>query len=155
MRGLRDALFSPLTMDKKKTGYLQFTTSITGKDSIKPLVETHAAVQAKHAQFQQKLDAWWKKQLPSIRELAKGNVGVFELRRIGDLNSITTALLDENLLDTFKIRGALAGYFQTLEADFKSIAASGWNAELIPDEELLQSAIPGSAGKREAGSVAH
>jgi type I restriction enzyme M protein len=139
--GLRDALFAPLTMDKNKTGYLQFTTSITGKDSIKPLVETHAAVQAKHAQFQQKLDAWWKKQLPSIRELAKGNVGVFELRRKA-LNSIATALLDENLLDTFKIRGALAGYFQTLEADFKSIAASGWNAELIPDEEILQSQFP-------------
>jgi type I restriction enzyme M protein len=139
--GLRDALFAPLTMDKNKTGYLQFTPAITSKDSIKPLVETHAAVQTKHAQFQQKLDGWWQQQLPSIRELSKGKVGVFELRRKA-LNSITTALLDENLLDTFKIRGALAGYFQTLEADFKSIAASGWNAELIPDEEILQSQFP-------------
>jgi type I restriction enzyme M protein len=139
--GLREALFAPLTMDKDKTGYLQFTPAITGKDSIKPLVETHAAVIAKHAQFQQKLDGWWKKQLPSIRELAQGKLGVFALRRSA-LNSITEALLAENLLDTFKIRGALAGYFQTLEADFKSIAASGWNAELIPDEEILQSQFP-------------
>jgi len=133
---LRKALFTA-----HSKGYLQFKAVITGKGSIKPLIENHAAVQNKHAQFQQRLDAWWAKQLPSIRKLAKGEVGVFELRRKA-LNSITTALLDENLLDTYKIRGALAGYFQALEADFKSIAASGWNAELIPDEEILQSQFP-------------
>lgn len=133
---LRKTLFG--SPDKN---YLQFKPAITGKESIKPLLENHASVLEKHAQFQHKLDAWWQKQLPAIRKLAKGSEGVFDLRR-NALNSITTALLDENLLDTFKIRGALAGYFQTLEADFKSIAASGWNAELIPDEEILQSQFP-------------
>jgi type I restriction enzyme M protein len=40
------------------------------------------------------------------------------------------------------VRGAMASYFKTLEADFKSIAASGWNAELIPDDEILASQFP-------------
>ena len=29
-----------------------------------------------------------------------------------------------------------------LKADFKSIAASGWGPELIPDEDILQSQFP-------------
>lgn len=133
---LREALFKEFNK-----GYLQFTPAITGKDSIKPLVENHPAVKTKHAQFQQQLDAWWQRQLPAIRKLAKGEVGVFALRSKA-LNTITEALLAEKLLDTFKIRGALASYFKMLEADFKSVAASGWNAELIPDEEILQSQFP-------------
>lgn len=44
-----------------------------------------------------------------------------------------------NLLNQYKVRGALANWFKKLEADFKSIAASGWNAELIPDEVLFAS----------------
>jgi len=42
----------------------------------------------------------------------------------------------------YKVRGAAANYFNRLQADLKSIAASGWNAELIPDEEILQSQFP-------------
>lgn len=40
------------------------------------------------------------------------------------------------------MRGAFARYMDDLKPDLKSIAASGWGAELIPDEELLQSQFP-------------
>jgi type I restriction enzyme M protein len=58
------------------------------------------------------------------------------------LDGVEQALLPEKVLDRFKIRGALASYFNDLATDFKSIAASGWTAELIPDEEILQSQFP-------------
>lgn len=48
----------------------------------------------------------------------------------------------QTLLSRFQVRGAFANYWQQLAADFKSIAASGWGAELIPDQDILQSQFP-------------
>ena len=46
------------------------------------------------------------------------------------------------ILDLHKSRGAFASYWDVLETDLKSIAASGWNAELIPADDILQSQFP-------------
>jgi type I restriction enzyme M protein len=66
---------------------------------------------------------------------------VFALRSDA-LNSIVDALLPQQLLDVYKIRGALANNLKKQEADLKSIANSGWNAELIPEQQILQSQYP-------------
>ena len=66
---------------------------------------------------------------------------VFELRR-RFMDSIAKALLPLGVLDLHQIRGCLAAYMNQLSADFKSIAASGWGAELIPEEEILASQFP-------------
>ena len=42
----------------------------------------------------------------------------------------------------YQVRGAFASYMKNLEAEFKSIAASGWSPELIPEEQILQSQFP-------------
>ena len=49
---------------------------------------------------------------------------------------------EQTLLTPYQIRGAFANYVNQLKADLKSIAASGWGAELIPDAEILQSQFP-------------
>ncbi len=41
-----------------------------------------------------------------------------------------------------QIRGAFARYVDDLKADLKSIAASGWGPELIPDADILASQFP-------------
>ena len=43
------------------------------------------------------------------------------------------------ILDMDKSRGAFAAYWDSLETDLKSVAASGWNADLIPADDILQS----------------
>ena len=48
----------------------------------------------------------------------------------------------QTLLTRYQVRGAFANYYKQLTSDFKSIAASGWGAELIPDEDILQSQFP-------------
>ena len=58
------------------------------------------------------------------------------------LQSIAATLAGQELLTPFQVRGAFANYINLLKADFKSIAASGWGPELIPDEEILQSQFP-------------
>ena len=46
------------------------------------------------------------------------------------------------ILDLYQCRGAFANFWNSLETDLKSVASSGWNPELIPDEEILQSQFP-------------
>ena len=48
----------------------------------------------------------------------------------------------QTLLTDHQVRGAFARYMDDLKADLKSIAASGWGPELIPDDDILQSQFP-------------
>ncbi|MGI9275991.1 MAG: N-6 DNA methylase, partial [Endozoicomonas sp.] len=135
---LQKSLFTSRAGD---THYQDFHSGIESLDAIKPLIEQHTAVLKNHQTFQNALDAWWQDDLPAFTKLgdeALGEDGVFALRR-QSLNTIEQKLVPLNLLNQYKVRGALANWFKKLEADFKSIAASGWNAELIPDEVLFAS----------------
>ena len=85
-----------------------------------------------------------KSNLPLIEALApnngkKGNV--YELRR-QLLASIAETFAGQKLLTDHQIRGAFARYMDDLKADLKSIAASGWGPELIPDDDILESQFP-------------
>jgi len=148
--GLKTALFGE---HSSKAGYQAFNDVISDKAAIKTIVESHPALQAKHQAFNDALDGWWATDfIPSFYALGdsgankadedkQGAAGVISLRG-NALNSLVDALLPQGLLDIYKLRGATAGYFKQQEADLKSIANSGWNAELIGDEEILQSEFP-------------
>ncbi|MFT7413057.1 MAG: type I restriction enzyme M protein [Paraglaciecola sp.] len=142
---LKDALFIHGHPKQKGGDYFSFTKAVTEKADIKALIENHPQLIEKHQSLNKQLDNWWCKHfLPEFYSLGDnliGSKGVFALRRDA-LNSIATALLPANLLSIYQIRGAMAGNFKQYEADLKSIANSGWNAELIPDEEILQSQFP-------------
>ena len=127
--------------------YLDFAPVLNEKRAISDFVTTHQSVTQRHQQFRDTLAAWWQENLPLVLALApdsnnpdsSGNV--YQMRS-GLLSSIERALANQNLLTPFQVRGAFANYVDILKADFKSIAASGWGAELIPDEEILQSQFP-------------
>ena len=133
--GIRDQLFMP-----RDAKYSDFVPSIENKEQIKALIESNASVVAKHAAFHAALDKWWKANVALIENLPTTQ-NVFELRR-RFMDSIAKALLPLGMLGLHQIRGCLAGYMNQLSADFKSIAASGWGAELIPEEEILASQFP-------------
>jgi type I restriction enzyme M protein len=91
-----------------------------------------------------RLEDWWRRNLPAVAQLApaQGQSGnVYALRR-ALVADISDAFADQTLLNAFQIRGAMARYVDELKADLKSVAASGWGAELIPANELLQSQFP-------------
>jgi type I restriction enzyme M protein len=142
---LKEALFT-LGHPKQADGdYFSFNDTVESKADIKITIENHSQLIAKHNAFNDQLGQWWETQfLPAFHQLGDeklGSKGVFALRRDA-LNSIVTALLPENLLSIYQVRGAMASNFKQHEADLKSIANSGWNAELIPDEEILASQFP-------------
>ena len=133
--GTRELLFKP-----KHEGYLDFTDAVTGNGSIKNIIEQSHGVQEKHALFRETLEKWWLDNVDAVANLDnEGNV--FEYRR-NFFDSIAQSLVAEDILNLHKVRGAFASFWNDLESDFKSIAASGWSADLIPDEDILQSQFP-------------
>jgi type I restriction enzyme M protein len=128
--------------------YLDFAPVLTDKRDITDFVVSHQSVMTRHAEFMQTLENWWKANLPIVEALAPdaenqlGKPRNVYVMRSSLLASIEQALAGQSLLTSFQVRGAFANYVDILKADFKSIAASGWGPELIPDEEILQSQFP-------------
>jgi type I restriction enzyme M protein len=132
---LRDLCFC---VRKGTKSYLDFAPEITDRRALATIVNGDASVAAAQAGFLKTLDAWWSSHLSEIESL-KGNA--YALRR--DLAaSIDKAFQATTLLDRHQIRGAFARCMDELKADLKSIAASGWGPELIPDSTILESQFP-------------
>lgn len=133
-------LFKPL-----KKGYLQFVPSITEKTTIKNVLEESAAIQNTQEQYHRQLKVWWQTVVVSFENLPVEQ-NIFELYQTFS-ESFTEAIETLEIgqvpvLDHYQCRGSLAAYWNELHYDLKSVAASGWNAELIPDEEILESQYP-------------
>ena len=142
--GTKEMLFTAL-----RPGYLQFMPGFTDKEQIKEQIETNQGVIDKHQTYQTTLNQWWNKHLPAIKGI-NNQKAVFDLYR-KLLADIGTTLLPLGILDQFKIRGAFAAFWndETILSDLKSVAASGWGATLIPDDEILKSQFPDLLDKHE------
>jgi len=141
--GLRARVFQPRP---NSTAYADFTPEVADRRALAEIVNDDRSISAAHKQFLQRLDAWWEKNRKRIEALAPDDDGangtsVYALRRdlLADIEKTFAAY---TLLTDHQIRGAFAHYVGELKADFKSIAASGWGAELIPDADILESQFP-------------
>jgi len=136
--GLRERVFTPCPNDPV---YADFTVAVTDRRTLADLVKYDPGVAAAHARFLAVLEDWWRENVPLVEALAPQNGtpgNVYELRR-QLLASIAETFATQDLLSDHQVRGAFARYVDELKADLKSIAASGWGAELIPDGDILQS----------------
>ena len=144
--GLREVLFNTRKADPT---YVDFSPALKGdKTEANTLVEGHETVRAKHADFHGVLAKWWAANVKDLRALP--TTGSFFPLKKKFAQSLEDLLLPFGLLDKFQIRGAFAEFSSQLAADFKSVAASGWNAELIPADEILRSQFPEVLAELEA-----
>ncbi len=141
--GLQDTLFAP-----RDTDYMDFAAKITDKREIARTINDHPGVSAANQVLMGRLEDWWETNLPVVEALAP-DAGNQQARprnvyvmRTQLLQSMEESMADNGLLTSFQVRGALATYFDTLKADFKSIAASGWGPGLIPEDDILQNQFP-------------
>lgn len=134
-QGVKSLLFQD-----RDARYSDFVPTISAKDAIKSVIESAPGLQAKHADFHKAIEGWWQKNVTEIERLPLTR-NVFELRR-HCIETLANALTPQAILTTHQVRGAVAGYAKNLESDLKSVAASGWGAELIPEEQILQSQFP-------------
>ncbi|MDP2856251.1 MAG: class I SAM-dependent DNA methyltransferase, partial [bacterium] len=140
--GLRERIFLAKSKDAK---YCVFTDANAQKEGIKKLFDESESIKATQTQYTAQLNDWWNMVVQDFEALPE-NKNVFELYRKFS-ESFTTAISDletgqKVVLDNYQSRGALASYWSRLNTDLKSVAASGWNAELIPDDEILESQFP-------------
>jgi len=139
--GLRERVFVHRDGDER---YADFAPDLSNRRDIADPVKNDPSVQAAHGAFMGGLEDWWQRNLPVIEGLAPSEgetASVYALRR-KLITDIDATFAEQGLLNEHQVRGAFARYVDDLKADFKSIAASGWGAELIPDEEILQSQYP-------------
>jgi type I restriction enzyme M protein len=152
--GLRESCFVPRdnTTHTTQAAYADFAPALTSQRDIAPLVAQHPGVQHAHAQFMATLQSWWQQHLPQVEALAPNPEStevkpqnVYALRSqllVSIERTFASPAAGQTLLNRFQVRGAFANFMQQLAADLKSIAASGWGAELIPDQDILQSQFP-------------
>jgi type I restriction enzyme M protein len=147
---LRTRCFRPRQDSSTEHGdaYLDFAPEVTDRRALAAILNGDGSVAAAHAAFLETLEAWWGQHLPAIAALAPSDGpngtrpgNVYALRR-HLLASIEQTFVDTKLLTGHQIRGAFARYVDELKADLKSIAASGWGPELIPDADILESQFP-------------
>ena len=135
-QGLQEKLFVKL-----KDGYLKFTDVISQKEELKKLFDESAEIKNAHAQYTEAINQWWQLQLPVIEKLNDSSINAFDLYHQFS-KTLTEKLNALTILDEFKSRGSFASYWNSIYTDIKSVDASGWNAELIPDDEILESQFP-------------
>lgn len=134
--GLEAKLFEPL-----KPHYLKFPDSIAHKENISKLFDESEEIKTAFARYNQAIGEWWQQQLPLLEQLPEKKTSIFDLYHTFSA-TLTEKLIALPILDEFKSRGSFAAYWNSITNDIKSVDASGWNAELIPDDEILQSQFP-------------
>lgn len=132
--------------------YADFSAALQDKRAITAHVAQHPGVQQRQAHFMQQLGAWWQQHLPIVEALAPDALDDKTRQHATQRNvyAVRAALLEgiertfagQHLLTRYQVRGAFANFYQALASDLKSIAASGWGPELIPDDDILQSQFP-------------
>lgn len=128
--------------ESQSEGYKQFKGAVKTKEDIKTLIynsEGYALAQQRYADA---LGAFWQTVLPLVENLPENKDVYHFIQGLSQAFALKTAGIENPLLDEFQSRGAFAQYVDELETDFKSVAASGWNAELIPEEDILESQFP-------------
>ena len=150
--GLRDSCFVPRAAPASGTAYADFGPALHAKhlqaNTITEHVGQHPGLQQRHATFMDTLAAWWQQHLPVVEALAPDADNQHATQR--NVYAVRAALLDglersfadQHLLTRYQVRGAFANFYQLLASDLKSIAASGWGPELIPDDDILQVSSP-------------
>jgi type I restriction enzyme M protein len=135
--GLKKSLFTTLKKD-----YDQFVAIIDSKEKIKEFIDASTGKEKAFAKYTVKVNEFWQKVLPKIEALPTDkSVYGFTKHCTTDFSAILGGIATP-LLSEFQLRGSFAQYIEDLKYDFKSVAASAWKAELIPDDEILESQFP-------------
>ncbi|SIN90075.1 N-6 DNA methylase [Fibrobacter sp. UWB11] len=136
---IEEVIFEANHSEHGEESYMNFAGDISTRDDIKTKLFNYIGYKNTRAEYDAILKNFWKSACKEISKLP-------ETKDVYDLQKTLSSLFSEYLsaknnpvLDEYQSRGAFAQYIEDLKSDFKSIAASGWNATLIPDEVILQS----------------
>jgi type I restriction enzyme M protein len=128
--------FDPaLIFDSQAGGYAAFRSSITDKQSIRPIVDADDNTLAVFKRMNGEMTDWWQLAQADFAKLENNNI--YAQVRYELLTSIKDSFLPIGVLDQFQTAGVFVNWWQTIKYDLKTIINSGWNHTLIPDEYMI------------------
>jgi|SRR5665647_234732 len=136
-KDLNKLLFEP-----HAPGYQQFAPAIAAKEDIKTVIYSSEGYAQATKRYTDAMADFWQMVLPLVENLPVNKDVYYFIQSLSEAFAIKTASIENPLLDEFQSRGAFAQYLDDLQTDFKSVVASEWNAELIPEEDILESQFP-------------
>ncbi|WP_407457807.1 N-6 DNA methylase [Fibrobacter sp.] len=136
---IEKAIFEFHHSEHSEESYMNFAEGIFIKDDIKTKLFDYAGYKKTRTEYDSILKNFWKSACEEISKLPETQ-DVYDLqKKLTSMFSKALVKKQNPVLDEYQSRGAFAQYLEDLKSDFKSIAASGWNATLIPDEIILES----------------
>ncbi len=124
--------------------YVQFSPDITARHQLKGLIENNAGLQAKEAKLRSTFAAWWTEHSQRITALAGTTSDTTSLvgLRTELLDSFRTVFEAVGLLDTYQVRGIIAGFWYQTKYEFLTLRArdckgvvDAWRTSILTDLE--------------------
>lgn len=132
--GLQKELFS-----ESVNGYANFATEVKEKNDIKNIIAGSRGKSDVLDRYADAVECFWSESADDMDKLFGGSLFDFNNRFT---EHFVIAMEKLRVLDKYQIRGLFAHFFDSLRSDFRSVQASGWTAELIPDNELIANEFP-------------
>lgn len=132
--GLKDELFT-----MPKDDFADFTSKVSEKSEIKYIISNSDGKKQVLDNYSNAIDLYWNDIVDEFNSLYNGSSFEFSNKLT---KSFVDALCKLNVLNEHQVRGSFANFMNTLRSDFRSVQASGWTAELIPDDELIANEFP-------------
>ena len=129
---------------ERDANYFDFAPTFSDKAALKSAVESNPGLQAKEAALRVAFETWWKEHSPRIARLADSQslVGL----RYDLLTSFSASLEKIGLLDSYQVRGIVAGFWYQTKNEFLTLMARGakgvadaWRTSIIAAMEDKES----------------
>ena len=129
--------------------YFDFRPELEKRQQLKPAVEGNAGLLAKEAAIRAAFEGWWRQHSARITELSgqlDNPASLVALR--GDLlASFSESLEAVGLLDTFQVRGIVAGFWYQTKYDFLTLMARGSRGVVDAWRTSIVTGLEDKAGK--------
>ncbi len=132
----RYALDHSVVFIDREADYLDFRPEIENKRQIRAIIENHPEVQRINQEMSARLGAWWGDAAQEIAQFPGNNHLPYFKREYQQ--RLLECLLPVGVLDEFQIAGVFVNWWEAVRYDLKAVVATGWSANLIPDEYILE-----------------
>ena len=112
---------------KRDANYLDFSSAIKQRQTIKPAIENNAGLLNKEAAIRAAFGQWWQEHSARITALSgqRGKTARLVALRKDLLTSFSQSLDAIGLLDPFQVRGIVAGFWYQTKYEFLTLMARG------------------------------
>jgi type I restriction enzyme M protein len=131
--------FSPDKLLKAKDEhYMEFIQDLKEKSQIRQIIEQDPEVEKVISRHKEELKTWWHQVKPQIENFPhKTNKVLWDFKSTA-LAELKRRLGPLGVLDEFQIAGIFANWWEDLRYEFKSLVSSGWDRNLVDEEDLKE-----------------